>query len=96
MLVQGWQCCVAAWQYPGWVPEGATRAAKPHRASETNASAVSPHPKLCTALAVLAGKPWLGSIKLTLLRQHSLQCRSIAVQTHPEFLSLPVSLRTWH
>lgn len=53
-------------------------------------------PQCCAALAVLAGEPVLGRMKLTLLPQHSLQHRLIAVQTHPKFLSLLVSLRTRH
>lgn len=49
--------------------------------------------------AVTAGDgaaPRLGRIKLTRFLQHSLQGRWIAVQTHPKFLSLPVSLRILH
>lgn len=53
-------------------------------------------PQCCAALAVLAGEPVLGRMKLNPLPRHSLQHRLIAVQTHPKFLSLLVSLRTRH
>lgn len=58
---------------------------------EVKDSSASPHPRPRAALAVLTGKPGLGRIKLTHLHQHSLRGRLIAVQAHPEFLSLPVS-----
>lgn len=53
-------------------------------------------PLCCAALAVLAGEPVLGRMKLTPLPWHSLQHRLIAVQRHPKFLSLLVSLRSRH